>query len=503
MQLGLEVLAMFSLIELLLWIPLLWGWRKPIAYVTLVGLLLANCYLVAVRPSLWTLIILFLSVYRLVNILRLITGRSLADYLFNAARRSSLVLIGLQLVVVSAVGLNNYLRLSSLTWSYLLAFGQFITAVIVLSSTFRHLRTTRSDLVASSYADQDLPTLTVAIPARNETDNLEVCLRSLLETNYPKLEILVLDDCSQDKRTPEIIRSFAQRGVRFIAGKVPPDNWLAKNYAYQQLTEQASGEMLLFCGVDVRFEAESLKSLLAVALKKKKTMLSVIPGNKLSNKWNPLALMVQPSRYAWELALPRRWLRRPPVLSSCWLISKELLVGSGGFEAVAHSISPESYFARQAILANDGYSFIQSPKQSTIHSVKSLDDQQATAIRIRYPQLHRRPEVTCLITALELAMLTTPLIVLIVSFSLGLWPLFAASLISYGLQAIAYGQIVNLTYRTVLWRGYLMLPLAAIYDVALLNYSMWRYEFRQVIWKDRNVCVPVMRVSQGGNPIVT
>jgi len=31
-------------------------------------------------------------------------------------------------------------------------------------------------------------------------------------------------------------------------------------------------------------------------------------------------------------------------------------------------------------------------------------------------------------------------------------------------------------------------------DLFLINYSMWKYEFSDVDWKGRNVCIPVMHV---------
>jgi len=52
-------------------------------------------------------------------------------------------------------------------------------------------------------------TFTVIIPARNEEKNIETCLRSILQNNYPKelFEIIVADDFSIDS-TPEIIRQL-------------------------------------------------------------------------------------------------------------------------------------------------------------------------------------------------------------------------------------------------------------------------------------------------------
>ena len=138
------------------------------------------------------------------------------------------------------------------------------------------------------------------------------------------------------------------------------EKWLAKNYAYKQLVDESSGELIVFCGVDTRFEPSTIRTLVELSLQKNKNMISLIPVNKLDKRFSTWNLLVQPSRYAWELALPRRFIKRPPVLSTCWMIRKDLLLSSGGFEAVANSISPESYFARQSIRANDGYSFMQT-----------------------------------------------------------------------------------------------------------------------------------------------
>src|SRR5271156_2333234 len=49
-------------------------------------------------------------------------------------------------------------------------------------------------------------TFSIIIPARNEAQNIEACLRTVLQNNYPKelYEIIVADDFSDDA-TPEIV----------------------------------------------------------------------------------------------------------------------------------------------------------------------------------------------------------------------------------------------------------------------------------------------------------
>lgn len=493
MELTLTFLAGLTLVELLLWLPPLWRWHKQAASIVLAGMLLVTLALAFVTAHLWSAILALFNVYRIVNLLRLAEDRIHADYLYHSARRASFWLIGLQLLDLALVQLAGFYQVNLLAQYYWLASAQLFAGVILLSSTVRHLRTTRPPETAAAYSDGELPTLTVAIPARNETEDLEACLQSLVASDYPKLEILVLDDCSQTKRTPEIIRSFAHSGVRFIAGDVPPGHWLAKNYAYSRLAAEANGELLLFCGVDVRFKPDSISLLAKTLLQKKKSMISLLPPNRLTDGRNVFRLLVQPNRYAWELALPRRLLRRPPVLSTCWLITRQALQAGGGFEAVSRKIIPESYFARQTALASDGYSFLRSDKMG-IYSQKRFDEQVATAIRTRYPQMHRRPEIVALVTLAELGFLLWPLVILIGAVLGRLWPLVVLSGLAYLTQAVLYAKIVNLTYRRSFVYDIVLLPLAVLQDVAILNYSFWRYEFREVIWKGRNVCIPVMRV---------
>ena len=53
-----------------------------------------------------------------------------------------------------------------------------------------------------------LPLVSVLIPARDEERNIGRCLESLLRQDYPRLEILVLDDESSD-RTADIVAKLA------------------------------------------------------------------------------------------------------------------------------------------------------------------------------------------------------------------------------------------------------------------------------------------------------
>jgi hypothetical protein len=202
--------------------------------------------------------------------------------------------------------------------------------------------------------------------------------------------------------------------------------------------------------------------------------------------------LTQAMRYWWELAPPRRLFHRPPVLSTCWLIQKEALEQFGGFAACKRSIVPEAYFARQ-LVASDGYSFLRGNKALGIESQKSTTEQQATAVRTRYPQVRRRPENVCLFTLAELGTLALPFVLVIAGFWLSLG--WFAHLLAGLASALLIATFLRLTRatRTDSWQfGLVGMPLGALYDIGLMHYSMWRYEFSAIEWKGRNVCIPAM-----------
>lgn len=489
-------LILVSIFELFLFASIVIRFRKYFVVFEIIILAYVLGALLMINFNIWTVLILYFGVYRIFNLLRLIEDRMHLLNAIRVTRITSFWLLGYQGVVLGLYWLYESTGATVSSLNHALAYGLALAGVVTLSSTIRHLNKTKTKTIDTYYPDNELPTVTVAIPARNETDNLNDCITSIISSTYPKLEILVLDDCSQDKRTPDIIRDFARSGVRFLAGKIPPDNWLAKNYAYQQLYEESSGDLIVFCGVDTRFEPESLKIIVESMIQNNKSMISVIPRNVVSAKQKLLSLMIQPSRYAWELSLPRKLFNRPPVLSTCWIVSRKLMSKSGGFESVTNSISPESYFARQAIIDSDGYSFMQSSKAGQIHSFKNIIDQRTTSIRTRYPQLHRKPEMVAIVSLSEAMVLLCPYIFVAYALLNSDIQLLIAGSMSVVTQTYVYGKIVSLTYRKSSILGYIVLPLAAIFDLALLNYSMWRYEFKEVIWKDRNVCLPVMSTNR-------
>lgn len=63
--------------------------------------------------------------------------------------------------------------------------------------------------------DEEMPSVAILVPAKNEEAVVASCLEALLAVDYPNLEIFLLSDGSTD-RTVEIARGFEARGVTVL-----------------------------------------------------------------------------------------------------------------------------------------------------------------------------------------------------------------------------------------------------------------------------------------------
>lgn len=429
--------------------------------------------------------------YHVVNLMRLFARRFPMAQLLRTVGRSFLWIIGTQAILLIA---------GYITWKYygsqkgllFLSGVQAVLAVLLFASTAHAWRHTRPSTLRTPLTDNELPSLSILVPAKDETIELENCLTALIASDYPKLEIIALDDCSTDRRTPEIIRGFAHDGVRFIQGNEPKGTMLPKNHAYARLAEEASGELLMFIGVDVIVEHDSLRRLVEALVADNRDMMSVLPMRPVHEKRK--LSFIQAMRYWWELGWPRRLFERPPVLSTVWLIKSEALRQAGGFQAAAHMITPEAYFAR-ALTPADRYSFVRStPRTVALYSTKSLEHQYETAVRVRYPQLHRRIGMVMLISLFEIVFLLGPFLLLPVMF-FGVHHYLPAimNLVAVLSLSAMYYLIAVRTHLNNLWLGILTAPVAFMLDIIMMHISMFTYEFGVVTWHDRRLNRPMLQ----------
>jgi hypothetical protein len=114
------------------------------------------------------------------------------------------------------------------------------------------------------------PRLSVVIAARDEGPQLAASVGSLLDQDYPDLEIVVVNDRSTDG-SRELLESLAREDLRVVPVHVEelPSGWLGKNHANHQGAGRATGEWLLFTDGDVLFAPSALRRAVAFATERR------------------------------------------------------------------------------------------------------------------------------------------------------------------------------------------------------------------------------------------
>ena len=157
------------------------------------------------------------------------------------------------------------------------------------------------------------PRLSVIVPARNEGPKIEATLRSLLASEYPELEVIAVDDRSDDD-TGEIMDRLANDDRRLSVIHVDslPDGWLGKNHALQLGTSRASGEYLLLTDGDILFTPDALQRAVRYAVHGRIDHLCLIPRMIPGGYWeNALTayfgLIFSVGTFAWLVPTPLKW----------------------------------------------------------------------------------------------------------------------------------------------------------------------------------------------------
>ncbi|HOR28157.1 MAG TPA: glycosyltransferase family 2 protein [Candidatus Sumerlaeota bacterium] len=198
---------------------------------------------------------------------------------------------------------------------------------------------------------EDAPFISVCIPARNEEHNVGPLLESLARQAYPCYEVLLLDDCSED-RTAEIALAIAARypHLRVLQGRPLESGWIGKPHACRQLAAAARGDWLLFTDADTEFARGTLTMAMRRARARHSDLLSGLPRLVAVTIWERLSV---PLLQTMALGgIPFRWMerlnhRRAAAASGAFILIRRAAYDAvGGHEAVRGEIVDDLNLAR-------------------------------------------------------------------------------------------------------------------------------------------------------------
>jgi chlorobactene glucosyltransferase len=174
-----------------------------------------------------------------------------------------------------------------------LAAAPWLCVPVVLLWRMRDQRSLDDD---SAEPPSPAPMVSVIVPARDEARNIEPCLRSILRTTWPNVEVIVVDDHSADG-TGDLARR-AGRGdprVRVVDCPDLPDGWFGKQWACHNGALLSRGTHLLFTDADTRHGADLLARAMNAATARGADLFSVAGNQTLGTFWERV---VQPHIFA-------------------------------------------------------------------------------------------------------------------------------------------------------------------------------------------------------------
>jgi chlorobactene glucosyltransferase len=250
------------------------------------------------------------------------------------------------------------------------------------------------------------PLVSIVVPAHNEERVIAACAASLLASEYPALEVvIVLDRCTD--RTLELLRPFAGRDprLRIVENTACPPDWAGKCNAARLGAEAARGRYLLFTDADVQFDTALVQAALGLVRRERLGLLSLLP-RVVSVAWyervmQPIAAMTLMQMYPID-KVNRAYRRRPFANGQFLMFDRNVYERIGGHAATKDDLLEDIAFARLVEASGARGGLALATDMLEVHMYGSLAAMQAgwkrifiEASRRRVRSLRRKAMVIC------------------------------------------------------------------------------------------------------------
>jgi chlorobactene glucosyltransferase len=338
--------------------------------------------------------------------------------------------------------------------------------------------------------------LSVIIPARNEAATIETVVRSVLATTYEPLEVIVVDDRSEDD-TRAIVERLMRLDdrLRVVPGEELPAGWFGKPRACWQGYRAARGEILAFTDADTR-HAPALLEHAVGALGAEAADLVTVASHQvclgfwervvMPQIWLLLGLRYSPARVN-RATRPRDAIANGQFI----LLPRASYEALGTHEAVRMEVAEDLALAQRCVSSGRKLWFAHAPGlietrmyRSLAHLVEGWSKNIYLGGRRSFPEEPvLRALVPVLLVAPMLFWLTPPMVLALAAGGAALpHGLFGAAVLASALSA-AFWILVSYGMKIPPWYG-LAYPLGAAVALFIVARSVARGR-RAVEWKGR------------------
>ena len=345
----------------------------------------------------------------------------------------------------------------------------------------------------------DGPLVSVIIPARNESRTIATVIQSLLASAYRNLEVIVVDDRSEDD-TAAVVSGLGSRvsrpetrDLRLLDGAPLPPGWYGKPWACVQGYRGARGDLLLFTDADTRHEPMLLPHAVAALLAGRGELVTVMPHQRCVTFWERT---VMPQ--FWTLlgfrfhpdAVNQAARARDVIANGQFIFMRRQDYESiGTHEAVRHAVAEDLELA-QAVQASGRrvwFGFALSLMETRMyhgldHMIEGWSKNIFVGGRQSFPDEPVRRALVPLALVAAIGFWLVPPVALVALTASHGWALLAPALLASALCVLFWG-VIAASMRIPAWYGVLY-PVGSVIALFIVLRSTWRGG-RRIEWKGR------------------
>lgn len=345
----------------------------------------------------------------------------------------------------------------------------------------------------SSAIGAECPMVSIVVAVRNEMDRvLEPSLTTMLAQNYPRFEVIAVDDHSEDG-SKALLMALEERDSRLrVIGAAEGHH--GKRAALARGASEARGDWLLFTDADVLLDTDALARGIDFALSHRLDGLSLLPKTMAVSFWEQAALAAT----AW-LIYEGRVLRgcneddSPVGLAAAGpylLVRRAAYETLGGYQAVTQNVLVDVALARKLRAAGFRYRYLASAGCVEARMYRSIEEIWRGFGKNAFLALGLPLPLALFLVSLYLVVVSAPLPL---SLFLGL----AGAVWSFLLSLVAVLAMTFVQERAARFMGtavkpipLLLSPLGGLLWMAIFVYSaIATVSSRAVFWKGRRLPV--------------
>jgi GT2 family glycosyltransferase len=295
--------------------------------------------------------------------------------------------------------------------------------------------------------------ISVLIPARDEVDNIERCVRAAAAARGPVSEIIVYDDGSTDGTAEVLARLAADLPeLRVIRGNGLPPGWVGKPHALHRLSQEAGGDVLLHLDADVSLRPDGLLSMLSLLGSPTQVpggldaaAVTAVPRQHTGSFAERVMMPLLHLSYVAWLPMPLiHRTRDPRVLAAngqLLLVRRSALESIGGWQSVRSELVDDMAVCRAIKRGGGRVVFADGHEMADCRMYPDAASLRRGFAKNFYEGIGGHPLAMVLVMALHLMLFVVPFVALPIAAALGAWGLAAAA---------AVGVAANLLLRTIM-----------------------------------------------------